>query len=175
MKKGFTLIELLVVIAILGILASGIIVIINPAEQFAKTRDAGRKSALGSMAGALDRYFVTNGAYPSTGGGWWGEPSGYGSHTTDYIPSLVASGELEKLPNDPKAGKSYSPCGNGSATGYLYNSPTGGACYKLLAHCSPESKTAFAVTSPPNPFIDPQRPTYTWMVCKPLGSTCCSY
>ena len=63
-KLGFTLIELLVVIAVLGVLAAGLIVIINPLGQMAKARDAGRKSALKQIANALESYFVFNGKYP---------------------------------------------------------------------------------------------------------------
>lgn len=70
MKKiqGFTLIELLIVIAVLGILITGLIVIINPMQQLGKARDTQRKSDLNQYRIALESYANdNNGKYPSTG------------------------------------------------------------------------------------------------------------
>ena len=73
-KLGFTLIELLVVIAVIGVLAAGLIVIINPAGQLARARDAGRKSDLKQIANALNNSLVFNGSYPDIGDCWEGQP-----------------------------------------------------------------------------------------------------
>jgi prepilin-type N-terminal cleavage/methylation domain-containing protein len=43
---GFTLVEIVVVIGIIGVLAAGLILLINPFKQFANARDAQRKSDL---------------------------------------------------------------------------------------------------------------------------------
>lgn len=51
--EGFTLIELLVVIAIIAILASVILIVINPIEINRKTRDALRLSDLASLQQAI--------------------------------------------------------------------------------------------------------------------------
>jgi prepilin-type N-terminal cleavage/methylation domain-containing protein len=40
--KGFTLIELLIVIAILAILATAVVLVLNPAQILAQARDAQR-------------------------------------------------------------------------------------------------------------------------------------
>jgi len=59
---GFTLIELLVVIAILGVLAGAILVAINPLEQLARGRDAGRKSTVDELGHATQAYYTAQNA-----------------------------------------------------------------------------------------------------------------
>lgn len=59
-NKGFTLIELLIVMAILGVLAVVVLVAINPVQQLARTRDAGRKSAVTQMGHALSAYYTVH-------------------------------------------------------------------------------------------------------------------
>src|SRR5438034_6926778 len=64
-SSGFTLIELLVVISVIGILAAGLLLLINPFAQFQKARDAQRKSDLGQIQKALELYSQdTGGNYP---------------------------------------------------------------------------------------------------------------
>lgn len=58
-KKGFTLIELLIVIGILAILATAVILILNPAELFRQARDSQRISDLATMKSALAFYLST--------------------------------------------------------------------------------------------------------------------
>lgn len=48
-KRGFTLIELLVVIAILGVLATVIVLVLNPAELIKQARDSTRLEDLGAI------------------------------------------------------------------------------------------------------------------------------
>ena len=57
----FTLIELLVVVAIVGILASGLMAVINPAARIGQARDAQRKSDLHQIQTALEAYYNDNG------------------------------------------------------------------------------------------------------------------
>jgi len=64
MKKGFTLLELLIVIGILAILASTVVLVINPAELLRKARDSQRMSDLSSLKSAI-AYYVTDTATPS--------------------------------------------------------------------------------------------------------------
>lgn len=51
--KGFTLIELLIVIAVLGILVTGILVLLNPVEQTRRANDAHRTSSISQLATAI--------------------------------------------------------------------------------------------------------------------------
>ncbi len=60
-QKGFTLIELLVVIAILGILASVVLVAINPTERIREAQDSGLKSGVSQVGTALDSCYTNSG------------------------------------------------------------------------------------------------------------------
>lgn len=65
-SKGFTLIELLVVIGIVAILATIVLVAVNPARQFATARDTSRKNDLYQILSAVHQYAVENaGQYPT--------------------------------------------------------------------------------------------------------------
>lgn len=175
LEVGFTLIELLVVIAVIGVLATVIVVVINPTEQLNRAKDAGRKSDLRQIADAIEKYNVIYGHYPTTGT-WCGAPGSAWSCGTSYdpngyfVPGVVETGEISKLPQDPDVGKSYSPCFNASYVSYLYYS--NGTDYKLLAHCGPGSKLAYptnGVCSSAYPLCDPVRPTWAWQISSPGG------
>ncbi len=97
-SKGFTLIELLIVIAILGVLAAVILVAINPAQQFARARDAGRKTALSQITNALQAFYTTRQAT-------------YPLETNTWITALVNAGEVGSVP----ALTTYAVTNNGSA------------------------------------------------------------
>ena len=58
-KKGFTLIELLVVIGILAILATVVIVVLNPAQLFQQGRDSKRVADLAGLRSAIVLYMAT--------------------------------------------------------------------------------------------------------------------
>ena len=82
MKKGFTLIELLVVIAVLGILASVVLVAINPSERINEANDSGKKNDVSQIATELESYFTNN----------------QGSYTGATSTTLVSGGYLKRYP-----------------------------------------------------------------------------
>lgn len=68
-RKGFTLIELLLVIGIIAILASIVIVAINPTKQLGDARNAQRKSDVNTIISAVYQYAIDNdGNLPPTYG-----------------------------------------------------------------------------------------------------------
>ena len=65
-RKGFTLVELLIVITILVILGIFVILLINPAEILAKSRDSQRISDLATMKGAMQLFLTDPGVNLTT-------------------------------------------------------------------------------------------------------------
>lgn len=118
-KKGFTLIELTIVIAIIGVMAAGIISIVNPLAQLQKANDAERKSDLSQIQKALETFYQDNGKYPDTisfkikntnngNAAEWG--------TDQWAPYMKV------LPKDPSSVKNY-----------IYYSTVDGQTYYLYA------------------------------------------
>ena len=60
LKKGFTLIEILIVLAIIAMLATVVIIAINPARQFATARNTQRWAAINAILNAVDQYMIDN-------------------------------------------------------------------------------------------------------------------
>lgn len=132
---GFTLIELLVVVAILGILAVGVMVLLNPVAQIQKSRDAQRKSDLAQIQKVLEQYYNDKGRYPFSSDGFF---SGSGACAT-VIPYRIAAvssidgcidwGQVwtaynTTLPIDPTS----------SSRNYVYFVSTDGQLYRLYAN-----------------------------------------
>lgn len=138
--KGFTLIELLIVIGILGVLAAAVVVVLNPAELLAQSRDSQRLSDLGNINSALAFYAanattVTIGATAkhsqattATDTCQAGTPAGLASSTyrdvdgtgwvgVDFTAlSGVGGSPLSVLPIDPTNNTTYYYCYDGDNT-----------------------------------------------------------
>ena len=66
-RRGFTLIELLLVIGIIAILASIVIIAINPTKQLGSARNAQRRSDVNTLINSVYQYSIDHsGALPGT-------------------------------------------------------------------------------------------------------------
>ena len=126
MKKGFTLIELLIVIAILAILATAVVLVLNPAELLKQGRDSTRLSDMASLNSAIALYMadvpvvdlgtclttssrvtantagVTSSFINASGSVWVATTTVTGTGWVDINLGLLTSGApLSKLPVDP--------------------------------------------------------------------------
>lgn len=94
-NKGFTLIELLIVIAILATLAIVVLLALDPVQQLARTRDAGRSSTVAQLGHAMEAYATArNGVYPVNGGA--GSCAVAGAW---ILNCLVTPGEIKVVPS----------------------------------------------------------------------------
>lgn len=96
MRKGFTLIELLIVIGILAILATVVVLVLNPAEILAQARDSQRISDLGSVKSSIALYLST-----ATNASVTSSPNGFTSVSTTaaVICGFVSSTTCTVIPN----------------------------------------------------------------------------
>jgi prepilin-type N-terminal cleavage/methylation domain-containing protein len=145
-EGGFTLIEMLIVIAIIGILAIAVLSAINPVEQTRKARDTRRKSNSAELLNALERYYATNEAYPSS------FPTSTGSCpgtrvTSTMAGDLVTAGELK-----PEFQTRIATTGNELYV-YLDSNNLMHTCYEVEAKANEASidcPTAATLTSNPD-------------------------
>lgn len=112
-SRGFTLIELLIVIAILGTLAVVVLVALNPVQQLARTRDAGRLSAVTQIGHSIEAYATSNsGGYPPTAGCT-------ANSTTTWLNCLLNASEISSVPG--KITNNLGDCSGNVVNGWCYN------------------------------------------------------
>jgi len=157
--SGFTLIELVIAIALIGILAAGLLQLIDPVSQLRKASDAERKSDLAQLQRALELYYQDNGKYPDSnnyeitvlGSGGQQISLQWGTAWTPY---------MAKLPADPKPPRTYIYYSNQNGQAYyLYANLErgaadpqacngGNACTNAPTTCGGGAVCNFGLTSP---------------------------
>ena len=102
LQKGFTLIELLIVIAILGVLATAVLVSIDPIEQINRSKDAGRLNSVNALGHAVQAYYTGQQTMPVV---------------ATWNTDLVNTGNLKSFPAAPTGGTT---CNTNKVSGFCY-------------------------------------------------------
>src|ERR1700690_3276066 len=102
-EKGFTLIEILVVIGMIAILATIVIIAINPARQFALGRNTQRTANVNAILNAIGTNIADNkGAFNCAGNPLPSSTSTVISSTAYNIRPCLVPTYISELPVDPK-------------------------------------------------------------------------
>ncbi len=118
LKKGFTLVEVLLVIAIIAILASIVILAINPPRNISSANNAQRWSNVNTVLNAIHQYAIDNrGQVPSTITTVSTEICKTGASCAGLIDLSVLTDQeryVLKIPTDPTSASA-------NGTGYFVN------------------------------------------------------
>lgn len=120
MNKGFTLVELIIVLGILGVIATMVLLGINPLEQLRKSSDADRKADIAQLQRALELYYQDNGSYPTSSADFKIRVG-----TTTLAWGSAWQPYMSALPKDPSPSRSYQyyvPATANGQTYYIYAS-----------------------------------------------------
>lgn len=131
-SKGFTLIEILVVIGIIGILATVVLVAVNPSRQFKQARDSQRVANVNTILNALGQNIADHqgnlfcdGSIRTLSESNFTIRTGDASDSFDIADCIVPE-YIPKLPYDPKSETAHYANEDDYDTGYSLDVGTGG-------------------------------------------------
>lgn len=135
--NGFTLVEMIIIIGLIGVIVSGMIILIDPATQLAKGRDGQRNSDLRTIQTALELFRADNSNYPifSDGAGGAKEASEMDLSNSDNISYL------RTIPTSP----------NGTSCDYVYAVTDSGSEYTIYTMLENDSEKSDAAIAKPSP------------------------
>lgn len=151
-RSGFTLIEILLVIGIIAVLATVVVVALDPLKRFQDARDARRHADIESISTAIAQYVIDNkGQFPSgveNPGRQLGTESGgciftdiHGCTTSNVDGCLDLSTDLARylkdIPFDPRDG-------NAARTGYMVELDSNNIV--TVRACNPEVESEISVS-----------------------------
>lgn len=113
LRLGFTLIELLLVIGIIAILASIVIIAVNPQNQLSSAKQAKRNNESAAIQNSINQYYLDNGGFP--GDKTWGTTKATSTDIcapgvtdascinieNDLVPTYIAAIPVDPLETDP--------------------------------------------------------------------------
>lgn len=119
-RSGFTLIEILLVMGIIAILASVVIVAINPGRQFALARNSQRTSNVFAILNAISQNISdNNGIFVCSDGNIPTEETTIKADGGYDLVSCVVPAYLPELPFDPSAESAHYTSDTDYDTAYL--------------------------------------------------------
>lgn len=143
-RSGFTLIEVLIVMAIIAILATIVLVAINPARQFAQARDTQRVANVNAIINAIGQRMADNKGIFETGCAAGVIPTTATiMSSVDYniLPCIVPT-YIAAIPFDPKTGSYTSDTTYDTGYKVTKDATTG----RITVSAIPEIATAVSVT-----------------------------